>query len=302
MAAPEVTGDLTVQVMKGNNLQNSAVFGTCNPYVLVKMRSSSDMITTAVRESDPNPSWVDTFTFRDVSNSDGLQISLMEKDGAREGVVSVAPFLPSTDWGFPGIGGGERVLEVVMPKTSSTANLDVPNMGTIVLKLRYRAELKVRWPFGVLRTPVRKTALLTEKVRIDGVLDDALNLIFKPVIVAGRMAKRMTKAQKITYSGGAVAASTAVGGGVSIGLIALAVPVMFMAVLFLPVTLIAGFFFAATVLMVLPFALAAGWVVFCSRPVQHRLWLPSLFWAINKSSLIGRVILQPPQPASGKEQ
>lgn len=29
-----------------------------------------------------------------------------------------------------------------MPKTSSTANLDTLNMGTIVLKLRYRAEVR----------------------------------------------------------------------------------------------------------------------------------------------------------------
>lgn len=38
----------------------------------------------------------------------------MEKEGSREGVVSVAEFLPSTQWGYPGFGGGERVLEVCM--------------------------------------------------------------------------------------------------------------------------------------------------------------------------------------------
>lgn len=36
----------------------------------------------------------------------------MEKEGPREGVVSVGGFIPSTQWGFPGFGGGERVLEV----------------------------------------------------------------------------------------------------------------------------------------------------------------------------------------------
>lgn len=44
--------------------------------------------------------------------SDSLQISLMEKEGSREGVVSVRGGLRATEWGFPGVGGGERVLEV----------------------------------------------------------------------------------------------------------------------------------------------------------------------------------------------
>lgn len=64
--------------------------------------------------------------------------------------------------------------------------------------------------------------------------------MFKPVIMAGGMAKRMTKAEKIAYGGGAVAMSTAVGGGVSMSLMALAVPVIFIALLFLPLTLMAG--------------------------------------------------------------
>lgn len=40
----------------------------------------------------------------------------MEKEGSREGVVSVGGFIPSTQWGFPGFGGGERVLEVLYSK------------------------------------------------------------------------------------------------------------------------------------------------------------------------------------------
>ncbi|CAM9530846.1 unnamed protein product, partial [Hapterophycus canaliculatus] len=164
------------------------------------------------------------------------------------------------------------------------------------------SQLNFRWPFGVLKTPVAKTAVLTDKAMIDTVLDDALNLIFKPITIAGGMAKRMSKAEKIAYGGGAVAVSTTVGGGVSVGLMALAVPAIFLALLFLPLTLMAGFFFAATMMLLLPFALAAGWVVFCSRPVQCRLWLPSLFWVVNKSSLVNRALLQPPQAASGKVQ
>lgn len=45
-------------------------------------------------------------------HSDALQISLMEKAESREGVVSVRGGVRATDWGFPGVGGGERVLEV----------------------------------------------------------------------------------------------------------------------------------------------------------------------------------------------
>lgn len=33
--------------------QNLAVFGTCNPYVLVKLRSSLDSLTTAVKVGAP---------------------------------------------------------------------------------------------------------------------------------------------------------------------------------------------------------------------------------------------------------
>lgn len=78
------------------------------------------------------------------------------------------------------------------------------------------------------------------QAKIDVVLDKALNVIFKPASIAGRVAKRMTKAQKIACGGSAAAVSTAVGGGVSVALMAFAVPVVFMALLFLPLTLMGG--------------------------------------------------------------
>lgn len=48
-------------------------------------------------------------------------------------------------------------------------------------------------------------------------------------------------------------------------------------------------FFAVAVLAVLPVALTLGWIVFCSRPVQCRVWMPSLFWLVCKSSLVHKV-------------
>eukprot|EP00903_Cladosiphon_okamuranus_P020301 g18629.t1 len=294
MAAPEVFGDLTVKVVRGVDLQNLSVFGTCNPYVLVKMRSSVESMSTGVRESDANPSWQDSFTFRNVSSADGLQISLMEKEGSREGVVSVAEPLPSTRWGYPGFGGGERVLEVVMPCTNRKRNM--ANMGTIILKLQYRAELKFRAPFGVFQTAVAKTGVLTEKAKIDVAMDKTLDAIFRPIKLAGGWTNRMSKAQKIIYGGGAAAVSTAVGGGVSLFLLALSVPVVFMALLFLPLTMIGGMFFAVAVLAVLPLLLGVGWLLFCSRPVQCRIWMPSVFWAVSKSGYANMALLQPRGP------
>lgn len=82
--------------------------------------------------------------------------------------------------------------------------------------------------------------LFVWQAKIDVVLDKAMNVIFKPVSIAGRAAKRMTKAQKIACGGSAAAVSTAVGGGVSIALMAFAVPFVFMALLFLPLTLMGG--------------------------------------------------------------
>ena len=62
----------------------------------------------------------------------------MEKDGPREGVVSVAGFIPSSEWGFPGVGGAEHVIEVPMP---GNAKPGMQNMGTIILKLQYHVEV-----------------------------------------------------------------------------------------------------------------------------------------------------------------
>ncbi|CAN0309779.1 unnamed protein product, partial [Laminaria digitata] len=138
--------------------QNLAVFGTCNPYVLLKLKSSLDSLTTAVKDCDANPSWQESFTFRNTSSADGLQISLMEKDGPREGVVSVGSFIPSSAWGFPGIGGAEHVVEVKMPGDGKPES---DNMGTIILKLKYHVELKFRSPLMMLKTPVAKTGVVT---------------------------------------------------------------------------------------------------------------------------------------------
>lgn len=63
----------------------------------------------------------------------------MEKAGTMEGVVSVAEYLPSTAWGFPGMGGAERLMEVTMPGTPTR---DASTMGTVVVLLRYRAEVR----------------------------------------------------------------------------------------------------------------------------------------------------------------
>lgn len=64
----------------------------------------------------------------------------MEKEGEREGVVSVASYIPSTMWGFPGTGGAERELKVVMPSTAGR-KANRPDMGTVVLRLQYQAEV-----------------------------------------------------------------------------------------------------------------------------------------------------------------
>ena len=74
------------------------------------------------------------------------------------------------------------------------------------------------------------------QAKIDLVVDKALDLIFRPVALVGEVGGRMTKNQQLA-SGGAAAV---VGGGVSITLMAVAVPVVFMAVLFLPLTLMGG--------------------------------------------------------------
>ena len=78
-------------------------------------------------------------------------------------------------------------------------------------------------------------------------MDKVLDLIYKPVALVGGVSGRMTKTQKLA-SGGAVAV---VGGGVSMTLMALAVPVVFMALLFLPLTLMGGVSGVARVISVL---------------------------------------------------
>ncbi|CAN0191453.1 unnamed protein product [Ectocarpus sp. 12 AP-2014] len=188
-----------------------------------------------------------------------------------------------------------------MPCTTDTTG--VPNMGTVVLKLQYRAQLKFRAPFGVIKTAAAKTAILTDKAKIDGVVDKVMNVLFKPVAMAEGVAKRLTKAQKILYGGSAAAVSSAVGGGVSMTLLALAVPMLFMALLFLPLTLMGGFLLAVAMLVIMPCVLALGWVVLCSRPVQCRVWMPWLFWAMCKSPLVQKALLQPPSHSpSGTQQ
>lgn len=48
-------------------------------------------------------------------------------------------------------------------------------------------------------------------------------------------------------------------------------------------------FFAVAMLAVLPLLLSVGWLVFCSRPVQCRIWMPSLFLAVTKSNYVNKV-------------
>lgn len=228
----EIRGDLTVKVMNGVNLKNMDVFGTCNPYVLVKLRSSVDSMTTAVKDGEDNPSWQETFIFRGVACTDGLQISLMEKEGGREGVVSVAEYIPPSLWGFPGIGGAEREVQVTMPSTAGRKS-DRPSVGTVVIRLQYRAELPLRPAFGLLKMAAVKTGVLTEKAKIDyavGVIINLLQLSSRPVTMVGGMADNMTKTQKIA-TGSAIAIA---GMGVVTGLMALAIPVALVAIFFPP--------------------------------------------------------------------
>ena len=62
----------------------------------------------------------------------------MEKEGPREGVVSVGNFIPSSAWGFPGVGGADHVTEIEMPGNGKP---ETENMGTIILKLQYHVEV-----------------------------------------------------------------------------------------------------------------------------------------------------------------
>ncbi|CAM9524725.1 unnamed protein product [Laminaria digitata] len=64
--------------------------------------------------------------------------------------------------------------------------------------------------------------------------------------------------------------------------------------------IIPQFFLAAVALVLLPFALALGWLIFCSRPVQCRVWMPWLFWSVCRFPLVNKALLQPPPP--GTEQ
>ena len=68
----------------------------------------------------------------------------MEKEGGREGVVSVAEYIPPTLWGYPGIGGAEREVQVTMPSTAGRKS-DRPSVGTVVIRLMYRAEVGKIW-------------------------------------------------------------------------------------------------------------------------------------------------------------
>lgn len=48
-------------------------------------------------------------------------------------------------------------------------------------------------------------------------------------------------------------------------------------------------FFAVAMLAILPLVLCLGWLLFCSRPVQCRIWMPAVFWAVIKSSYVNKV-------------
>lgn len=49
------------------------------------------------------------------------------------------------------------------------------------------------------------------------------------------------------------------------------------------------FFVTTMAMMLFPFVLVLGWVVLCSRPIQCRVWMPSLFWVMNKVPYVGNV-------------
>lgn len=96
-------------------------------------------------------------------------MSLMEKQATSEGVVSVSKPIHPLSWGYPGIGGAERVLDVSMPASTDRASPDgtlMASMGTVRLCLRYRALLSYRAfiPLSLLRIAAAKTGVVTEKV------------------------------------------------------------------------------------------------------------------------------------------
>lgn len=92
----------------------------------------------------------------------------MEKDRAREGVVSVAPYLASTEWGFPGT--EERVLEVTMPPAGRSAA--VPCLGNIIVSLRYRAQVRRACHVFVFSSTPRRRRPFRQKIQqtVHGVL------------------------------------------------------------------------------------------------------------------------------------
>lgn len=290
----DVRGDLHVKVMRGIDLQNPVVFGVCNPYVLVKLRSSPDTMTTAVKDGDANPSWKETFTFRDISSTDELQISLMEKDGERERVVSVSDGIPSNLWGFPGTGGVERELHVTMPNTNGRMP-EASSMGTVILKMQYRAKLPFRAPFGVIKTAAAKTGELTEKANIDLAVDKILNATFRRVEMARGMFDRIADTEKIFSSGYAASIAKA---SALLRLLALAVLMAFLAIFFLPLIIVGGLFLVLMVVMLMPLALVLTWIVICTRPVQCRIWLPAVFWMVETIPTVKKILFKPRAPGT----
>lgn len=55
----------------------------------------------------------------------------------------------------------------------------------------------------------------------------------------------------------------------------------------------AQFFVGMMALVVLPFVLGLGWVALCTRPVQCRVWMPSIFWLTIKVPLVNKVTAAP---------
>ncbi|CAM9523006.1 unnamed protein product [Ascophyllum nodosum] len=183
-----------------------------------------------------------------------------------------------------------------MPSTAGRKS-DRPSVGTVVIRLMYRAELPFRPPFGLLKMAAAKTGVLTDKAKIDyavGVIINLLQLSSRPVTMVGGVADRMTKNQKIA-TGGAIALA---GLGVVAGLMALAVPVALVAIFFLPVTVIGGFALAVMAAILTPIVMILSWIVFCSSPVQCRLWMPAVFWAVLTVPYVNKIILKPRAPGT----
>lgn len=298
-----IQGDLSVTVVKGTKLQNPVMFGMCNPFIIAKLRSSTETMTTTVKDGETDPVWQESFTFRNASASDALQICLMEKMPTSAGVVSLSKLIFAGSWGYPGVGGVQSIMDLNMPPSLPSPVGDDwdrasvgDSMGTVRVVLRFRAGLPFRAfpPLTLLRVAASKTGVFTEKFKVDLVVENAMNLVQKPIsLVVG-----LSKSQKMA-AGGAVAVA---GGGIALVALMLSVPVVIMSLIFLPLTLMGGAFAAMVACALVPFVLAIGWILLCCRPIQCRIWQPCLFKSVTAIRLINVLLLNESPVISGKDQ